>query len=150
MNKLNSIFIRVLIAFVILTGTAIILSNLMFSNNILQPKSQYNIIRSIYLTGAYVDLNNKQLNKEKARAYLEPELYYKKSSVAFQCRVPTGSIMTIIGPAPKVWHLPFFPKRYFVQLEPDLSRGLDIIIELSRGLDGNLDGLNPEIFRRLE
>lgn len=74
--------------------------------------------------------------------------YYEKASVAFQCEVPTGTIMTIIGPAPKVWHLPFLANRYFVRLDPDLSRGLDVVLELNRGIDGSLDGLNPELFSR--
>jgi len=56
--------------------------------------------------------------------------------------------MTIVGPAPKVWHLPFFSSRYFVRLDPDPSLGLDVILELNRGIEGNLDGLNPELFDR--
>ena len=42
-----------------------------------------------------------------------------------------------------------FANRYFVRLDPDLSRGLDIILELNRGIEGSLDGLNPELFERL-
>jgi hypothetical protein len=57
-------------------------------------------------------------------------------------------MMTIIGTAPKVWSLPFFAKRYFVRLDPDLSGGLDVIVELSGGIEGTLDGLNPELFSR--
>lgn len=56
--------------------------------------------------------------------------------------------MTIIEPAPKVWHLPFTADRYFVRLTPDFSRGLDIVIALHIGLDGSLDGLNPALFSR--
>jgi len=73
---------------------------------------------------------------------------FSGTEVAFQCEVPAGTIMTIIGKAPKVWHLPFLANRYFVQLDPDLSRGLDIVLELNRGLEGNLDGLNSELFNR--
>ena len=69
--------------------------------------------------------------------------------VAFQRKVPVGTIMTITGSAPKVWHLPFLADRYFVRLEPDLSRGLDVILELNSGIDGSLDGMNPAIFSRL-
>ena len=68
--------------------------------------------------------------------------------VAFQCEVPVGTIMTIIGPAPKAWHLPFLANRYFVRLDPDLSRGLDVVLELNRGIEGSLDWLNPELFNR--
>jgi hypothetical protein len=81
---------------------------------------------------------------------LEPKQYYKKSRAAFQCEVPVGTIMTIIAPTPKVWHLPFMANRYFVQLDTDLSRGLDVVLELNRGIEGSLDGLNPELFSRLD
>ena len=96
----------------------------------------------------YDSLNNRKLSRETARAYLHAARYYEKSWVAFQNEVPVGTIVTIIGPAPKVWHIPIFANRYFVQLEPDPSRGLDVILELNRGIEGNLDGLSPEIFAR--
>lgn len=98
--------------------------------------------------GVFDSLNDRRISKDTARAYLHDERYANKSIVAFQDEVPAGTIMTIIGPAPKVWHLFFFPDRYFVKLKPDLSRGLDIIIELNRGMEGNLDGLNSKIFVR--
>jgi hypothetical protein len=69
--------------------------------------------------------------------------------VAFQRIVPVGTIMTTIGPAPKRAPLPFFANRYFVLLDPtDLPSELDIILELNRGIEGSLDGLNPELFIR--
>jgi len=59
--------------------------------------------------------------------------------------------MTIIGSEPKIWFLPFLGKRYFVLLEPDLSRGLDVMLDLDNiGIEGNLDGLNPDIFLKIE
>lgn len=115
-----------------------------------QPGKRYKIIKPIYLTATYESLNNRKISKETARAYLESKQYAKTSWVAFQCEVPAGTIMTIIGPAPKVWHLPFFAGRYFIRLEPDLSRGLDVILELNRGIEGDMDGLNSELFRPLE
>ncbi|MFZ5564796.1 MAG: hypothetical protein ACOZBW_12155 [Thermodesulfobacteriota bacterium] len=57
--------------------------------------------------------------------------------------------MTIIGPAPRAWYLPFLANQYFVRLDPDLSRGLDVELELNRGIEGNLDGLNPDLFERI-
>lgn len=57
--------------------------------------------------------------------------------------------MIIIGPAPKRVSLPFFANRYFVRLDPaDLPSEIDIILELYRGIEGSLDGLNPELFSR--
>ena len=107
-------------------------------------------MRPLYLMAVYDDLNNRKLSRETARAYLHPMQYYEKSYVAFQSEVPIGTTMTVIGPVPKVWHLPFFASRYAVRLDPDLSRGLDVILELNRGIEGDMDGLNSELFRPLK
>jgi hypothetical protein len=114
----------------------------------MQPGNRYKIVRPLYLMAVYDSLNNKHLSRESARAYLHSRQYYKKSFVAFQCEVPVGTMITITGAAPKVWYLPFSANGYFVRLDPDLSRGLDVIVELNRGIEGSLDGLNPEIFNR--
>ena len=115
-----------------------------------QPGNRYKIIRPVYLQAAYYSLNNRQVSRETARAYLESQRIHERSWMAFQCEVPVGTIMTVIGPAPKVWHLPFLANRYFVRINPDLSRGLDIVLELNRGIEGHLDGLNPELFEVLK
>ena len=94
------------------------------------------------------DIGNKQLSKETARAYLHKSETYQKRWAAFQVKVPVGTIMTIIETDAKVLPLPFFAKRYLVQLDPDLSRGLDVQLALNGGMDGDLDGLNPKIFSR--
>ena len=120
-----------------------------YASDDLQPGNLYKIIKPVYLIAAYNSLDNKQLSRETARAYLESMQIHKRSWMAFQHEVPAGTIMTIIGPAPKVWHLPFFANRYFVRLDPDLSRGHDVVLELNRGIEGSLDGLNPEFFSRL-
>lgn len=115
-----------------------------------EPGDRYRIIRPVYLMAVYDSLNIRKVSRETARAYLYSKRYYEKASVAFQCEVPVGTIMTIIGPAPKPWYLLFSANRYFVRLNPDLSRGLDVVIQLDRGFEGSLDGLNPEVFSRLE
>ena len=57
--------------------------------------------------------------------------------------------MTIISPAPKRLSLPFYANRYFVRLDPiDEHSEIDVILELNRGMEGSLDGLNPELFSR--
>ncbi|MBI9019937.1 MAG: hypothetical protein JEZ10_01610 [Verrucomicrobia bacterium] len=116
----------------------------------LQYGNRYKIIQPVYLEAAYYNLNDRRVSRETARAYLESERIPQRSWMAFQCEVPKGTIMTIVGSAPKVWHLPFLASRYFVRLDPDLSQGLDVILELNRGIDGVLDGLNPELFERQE
>lgn len=115
----------------------------------LQAGKQYKIIKSVYLTGEYIDRGNKVLSKETAIAYLDSYKYAMKSYTAFKTEIPIGTVMTIIGPAPKAWYLFFQGDFYFIKLAPDLSQGIDIKLQLDRGIDGDLDGLNPEIFSQL-
>lgn len=147
MNKLDCAIVRATIAFTLFAVICTIFCDPSYAEELL-PGNRYKIVRPVYLAAEYYSLNNRQVSRETARAYLESKQTYKKSWVAFQCEVPVGTIMTIIGPAPKVWHLPFFANRYFVRLDPDLSRGLDVVLELNRGIEGSLDGLNPELFSR--
>lgn len=60
--------------------------------------------------------------------------------------------MTVTGPAPKRISLPFFANCYFVRLDSvSLTNNLDLIfLELNRGIEGSLDGLNPEIFELVQ
>ena len=150
MSIRNYAIVRATIAFTLLTVSSTIFYGLSYASEQPRPGGRYKIVRPLYLTAEYNSLNKRQVSRETARAYLEATRYYKKSSVAFQSEVPAGTIMTIIGPAPKVWALPFFANRYFVRLDPDPSRGLDVVLALNRGIEGSLDGLNPELFSRLE
>ena len=135
--------------FTLLTLISTNFCDLSYASKQPQPGGRYKIIGPVYLGGIYRNLNNRQLSRQMAYGDLTA-VRYSGPEVAFLCEVPAGTVMTIIGPAPKVWHLPFFANRYFVRLEPDLSRGLDVVLELNRGIEGNLDGLNPELFSRLE
>lgn len=148
MNKLLSAIAHTTIMFILFTVNNTIFSGISYASQQPQPGNRYKIIRPVYLAAEYYSLNKRQVSRETARAYLESKQTYKKSRVAFQCEVPVGTIMTIVGPAPKVWKLFFFADRYFVRLDPDLSRGLDVVLELNRGIEGSLDGLNPELFSR--
>ena len=148
MKKSAYTIVRVIIVFTLFTVNGTIFCGFTYASEQPQPGNRYKIIGSVYLMAVYDSLNNRQVSRETARAYLHSMQYYNKASVAFQCQVPVGTTMTIIGPAPKVWHLPFFANRYFVRLDPDLSRGLDVVLELDRGIEGSLDGLNPELFSR--
>lgn len=115
----------------------------------LKADQKYKIIKPVYLIGEYNDRGNKSVSKDTAKAYLEPSLRAKMSYTAFQTQVPAGTIMTVVEPAPKPWYLYFQGDLYFVKLDPDLSQGLNVIIQLDRGMEGNLDGLNPELFGRM-
>lgn len=125
-----------------------IFCSLSYASEQLRPGSRYKIVRPVFLIAAYKNLNNRQVDKETARAYLSSTPNAKRAWMAFQCEVPAGTIMTIISPVPKVWYLPFSADQYFIRLDPDLSRGLDVELELDRGIEGSLDGLNPELFSR--
>ncbi|OGT13858.1 MAG: hypothetical protein A3F73_08990 [Gallionellales bacterium RIFCSPLOWO2_12_FULL_59_22] len=151
MNKFNHFrIVRASIAITLFAVISAIFCGLSYASESPQMGSRYRIIRPVYLMAVYNSLNNRQLSRDTARAYIHSTRFYDKAEVAFQCEVPAGTIMTIIGRAPKVFPLPFFADRYFVQLAPDLSRGLDVELALNRGIEGSLDGLNPELFERLQ
>jgi hypothetical protein len=135
--------IRILKFIIIMT----ILSNISYAEELVAGK-KYKIISPVFLTGEYLDRGNKVLSKDTAIAYLDSYMYAMKSYTAFKTVVPIGTVMTIIGPAPKPWYLFFQGDFYFIKLDPDLSQGLDIKLQLDRGMEGNLEGLNPGIFSR--
>ena len=147
MNKRKYAIVRATITFMIVTVIGSIFCDVGYANEELQPGNQYKIIGPVYLSGIYRKLNNRQLNKQAAFGSLTA-VQFSGPEVGFQCRVPEGTIMTIIGQAPKRVSLPFFANRYFVSLAPDPSRGLDVVVELNRGIEGSLDGLNPDLFSR--
>lgn len=148
MKKNDYTIVSAIIVFTVFTAIGIF-SGCSYAREKPLSGSRYKIIQSLYLMAVYNDLNIRQLSRETARAYLHAEEYYNKSWVAFQCEVPAGTIVTIVSPAPKVWSLPFLANRYFVKLDPNFSRGLDVILELNRGIEGDMDGLNPKLFSRL-
>ncbi len=111
--------------------------------------SKYKIIKPIHLRGEYIGKKEKVVNKKTAKVYLSSVQLAKRRFTVFQTEAPKGTVMTIIGEAPKPWYLYFQGDRYFVKFDPDLSRGLDVKISLGTGLEGGLDGLNPEFFERM-
>ena len=152
MNKLYCTIVRANIAFTLFAVIGAMFCGPSYAEGP-QPGNRYKIVKPVYLIAAYESLNNRQVSRETASAYLRPRQSPKRAWLAFQSEVPIGTIMVIIAPAPKpeVWHFPFFLKRYsvyLVRLDPDLSRGLDVMLELSLGMEGSLDGLNPELFSR--
>ncbi len=140
--------IRKTLALVIMTCT--VSCGLSNSAEDLKPGTQYEIIGSVYLMAVYNSLNDRRLTVSTARAYMHSRQLAEKSFMAFQVKLPEGTIMTIISPAKKVWHIPELVDQYVVRLEPDLSRGLDVVLELDRGIEGDMDGLNPKLFARVE
>ena len=115
----------------------------------LQPGASYKIVRPVYLMAVYESMDSKQIAKAAALAYLQPERYAKTRWVAFQCEVPAGTVMTIVGPAPAAKDLWRRYDAYYVHLEPDPSRKLDVIIQLFRGFADASGGLSVEFFERV-
>jgi hypothetical protein len=148
-NKFNYLILRTFIVLVLSISSSTILYGFSYASEQLQSGNRYKIVGQVYLSGIYRDLNNRQLNKQMAVGSLTA-VRFSGPEVAFQDKVPLGTIVTIIGPAPKRLPFPFFANRYFIRLHPDLSRGLDVVLELNRGIEGDLDGLNPELFSRQE
>lgn len=146
MNTLNYYaIVWAAIAFTLLTVSSTIFCGISYASEQPQAGNRYKIIGPVYLSGIYLKLNNRQLNKQAAVGSLTA-VQFSGPEVGFQCKVPVGTIVTIIGPAPKRLPLFFYANRYFIQLDSDLSRGLDVVVELDRGIEGSLDGLNPELF----
>ena len=112
--------------------------------------AEYEIVRPVYLEGVYNSLDDRELSPEKSTAYLTNVKYAKRSEVAFQVEVPAGTVMTVVSSAERVLHLPYFVDQYRVRLTPDPSRGLDVLLSLDRGFEGGLDGLNSQIFKRID
>lgn len=88
------------------------------------------------------------MSRQTAHAYLGAIKVATKSYTAFQTEVPSGTSVTIITKTSRPWYHIFAADTYLVKLDPDLSQGLDVELQLNRGLEGNLDGLNSEIFIR--
>src|SRR3979411_1026530 len=143
MNKIEYSLARVSIAFTLLIVMSIFCVSSYAEE--LQPGNRYKIVRPVYLSGVYRDLNNRQLNRQLAFGSLTA-MRFSGPELAFQCIVPVGKLMSVIGTCAKRLPLPFFANRYFVRLDPDLSGGLDVIVELNRGMEGTLDGLNSGLF----
>lgn len=119
------------------------------SGEMLTLGAKYEIVRPVYLVGAYNSLNDRELSPERATAYIYAVKMAERSFTAFQVEVPAGTVMTVVSSATRKIHLPYIVDQYQVQLTPDLSRGLDVSLSLDRGLEGDLDGLNSQIFRRI-
>lgn len=148
MNKLVYARVRASIAFTLFAVIGTVFCGLSYASEQPQPGNRYKIVGPVYLSGIYRNLNNRQLNRQMAVGSLTA-VRFSGPEVAFQRIVPVGTIMTIIGPAPKRVPLPFFANQYVVRLDPtDLPSELDVILELNRGIEGSLDGLNSELFSR--
>lgn len=112
----------------------------------LESGRKYKIKRPIYIVGNYDDNSNKTISRQTAHAFLGAAKVATKSYTAFQSEVPTGTIVTIVTKTTRPWYHFFAADTYQVSLYPDVSQGLEVELQLNRGFEGNLDGLNSDIF----
>ena len=126
---------------------------LMAIDDQLQSGAIYKIVRPVYLMGVYENPDAKRAGKDAAVAYLQPEQYAKTRWVVFQCEVPAGTTMKIIGPAPPAKDLLHSYAAYYVRLAPDPdpvpSRELDVIVQLFKGFADASGGLSAVFFERM-
>ena len=136
------------IALILFAVIGVIFCGPSYASEELQPGNRYKIVGPVYLSGIYLNLNNRQLNRQLAIGSLTA-VRFSGPEVAFQRVVPVGTIMTIVGPAPKRVPLPFLANQYFIRLDPmEPPIEFDVILELNRGIEGSLDGLNQRLFDR--
>jgi hypothetical protein len=109
-----------------------------------QIGARYTVHGTLNATGIFSATSNRELS----HVVLIPILT-SGSEVAFRHVVPIGTNLIIVEELPKRLGIPFFPRRYKVRLEPtDLPNNVDTILELGRGNEGALDGLNPNLYKR--
>ena len=125
------------------------LCNTTYAGDLMLGK-KYVLIKPIYIMGQYNDIGNKILNKQSARAFLSSVKLAKRNFTAFQEVVPIGTTIVILKLTPKPWYLYFNSDYYLVALDPDLSRGVEVELPIDDAFKGSLDGLSPEIFKRVE
>lgn len=104
---------------------------------------RYEIVGELYAYGVADDLNSKQLSLIS----LVP-LKLSGPEIISQRLVPPGSILTIVDRGPRRFLAFLYPDRYIVQVTGlDAPRGVPVVIDLSRGIQGKSTSLNPEIFK---
>src|SRR4030065_858404 len=99
MNKLEYAIVRASIVSTLFTVIVAIFCGPSYASDELQPGNRYKIVGPVYLSGVYLNLNNRQLNRQMAVGSLTA-VRFSGPEVAFQRIVPVGTIMTILGPAP--------------------------------------------------
>ncbi len=109
-----------------------------------QIGARYTVNGTLYATGIFSATSNRQLS------YVElVPILISGPEVAFRHFVPIGTTLIFVEALPRRLWMPFFPLRYKVRLEPtDLPKNVDTILELGRGNEGTLDGLNPNLYKR--
>lgn len=106
---------------------------------------KYEIIGELYAHSVADDLNSRVVSFIS----LVP-LQLTGPEIISRQLVPTGSILTIVGKAPKRLFAFLYPDRYVVRVNTiEAPAGIPIVIGLSRGIEGKSTALNPLIFKPL-
>ena len=106
---------------------------------------KYEVVGELYALSVAHDLNSRVVSI----IILEPRRLRGPEIISSQL-VPTGSILTIVEKAPKRLFAFLYPDRYIVRVNTlDAPAGISIVIDLSRGIEGQSTALNPLIFKPL-
>lgn len=103
------------------------------------------VVGPLYAHGVTDDLGSKKISLVSV-----VPLRLSGPEIVFRRVVPIGSLLTIVGEAPRKPLQFLYPARYIAQIsELDAPAGVPVVIDLSRGIEGKPNMLNPEIFRPL-
>jgi hypothetical protein len=113
--------------------------------NELRAGEKYEIVGTLYAHGVAHDLDKRTVSivvLEKLRLS-GPEVVWRRV-------VPVGSTLTIVERAPKKLFIFFAAPRYIVRISGiEMPPDVPIVIDLSRGVEGSMTPLNPQIFKPL-
>lgn len=134
---------RVSALFVLVTSPSPI-SGAPGSNDLLTGQ-KYQIVGQLYAHNVSDDLKSRTVSTVTLvpLRLTGPEIISRKL-------VPKGSVLTIVGKAPKKAFAFLYPDRYIVSINTvDAPTGVPVVIDLSRGIEGKSTVLNPQIFQLL-
>ena len=120
-------------------------TNAALDSNDLKIGQKFEVVGEIYAHRVYHDLNTRVVSiiiLERVRLS-GPEIESRK-------QVPIGSIVTVLEKAPKRLFSFLYPDRYIVRVSSiDAPAQIPVVIDLSRGLEGQTTVLNPLFFKPL-
>lgn len=116
-------------------------------NEDLRIGQKYEIVGELYVHSVSDDLNSR-----KVSIITLEHLRLSGPEIISRQLVPTGSVLTVVDKVPsKVFVFAFpCPDRYVVRVNTiESPKGIPVVIDLSRGIEGKSTALNPLIFKPL-
>jgi hypothetical protein len=104
---------------------------------------KFEIIGELYAHSVSDDLNT----REVSIISLVP-LRLSGPEILTRQLVPIGSVLTVIERAPRKFLAFLYPERYFVRVNTiAVPARIPVVIDISRGIEGQTSALNPRIFK---